>query len=218
MGFLSGLKKAAKKVSKSVSSVAKKVSSGVKSVASTVGSGVKSVASTVGNKVSSAVSTVGNKITSTSIGQKIASGANIVGTNIKNSFSKDSIKAFVSGVAQGGLWNGIASAVGTTAMKSMSELDKSGEFNDDYAYKQYGFSSNAEMETAFSYGIDNAKDWADYQKSVGSVISSSDMTQEVAETGVVTVNPSSKGSAITWKDIYNTYTYCLRNGLQLKLT
>lgn len=165
---------------------------------------IKKKVSSIGSSVKSAVSTVGSKVSSTvdSIGSKIQSGAVVAGTNIKNSFSADSLKSFISGVAQGGLVNGIVSAAATTTQKSMEELDKSGEFNQKYAYKQYGFPSKEEFELACSYGYTDYSDWLAVKDMLGSDIAISEIapvesvaSAEVDGVGNITIKNEDVGTS-----------------------
>jgi len=124
----------------SIGSVVGKITGGVKKASSVFGSGLKKVSA------------------------KVKSGINIVGTNIKNSVSKESINAFIQGCASGGLVNGILQAGANTAAMSMAELDKSGEYNPDYAYKQYGFPNKKEFDEACSYGVTDYSQWKAYKE------------------------------------------------------
>lgn len=137
-----------------------------------------------------------------SLGSKIKSGAKIVGTNIKNSVSKDSISAFVKGFSVGGLPGAIANAAITTTTKSMVELDKSGNFNDAYAYKLGGFANNEDYQLALENGFEKASDFLAELKNNG--ISSIDQYRQmlngqnavaVSANEEVVVTPQNDGGA-----------------------
>ena len=144
----------------------------------------KSVSSAV-NKAKSSVKSAVSKASS-----KIDSAVKIGGTNIKNLFSVDTIAGAVKGYQEGGLYGAIGGAAMSTVSKSMTELDKSGKFNSEYEYKQYGFPSKEEYLLASSYGYDNYDDWKTVKELLGS-----DVTTETAVTPVESSSSTSVDSS-----------------------
>lgn len=173
--------------------------SSISSGFSSLGSGVKKLASTATSNIKNFTSTVASKA---------QSATKIVGTNIKNSVSKESLQAFAKGFAQGGLIGGIAQAGMNTAVMSMTELDKSGDWNPDYLYKKYDFPSKAEFEEALSYGYDNYSSWKEFKESisvppqtvVSAEVGGSGATVKVDGVGEATIKSLPSGNGNSAKD------------------
>lgn len=99
------------------------IGQGIKGIGSKIAGGASTVFGAIGNGISTGVNKVGT-YASTAV-NKAKSGAVIVGTNIKNSLSAESISAFVDGMKSGGLAGGIINAAANTTAMSMNELDAS---------------------------------------------------------------------------------------------
>lgn len=171
------------KVGEKVSDLASTARSKVSDFASTAGGKVADFGSFVGGNTKSFLDTVGTKTGVKDLGSsvkekitdfrdydwgdKIDSAGTIVGTNIKNSFSAENIATVAGGFATGGLAGGmlgIAQAAANTSIKSMQELDKSGKYNSEYAWKQTDFPSKESYELAISQGIDSFEKWKEFCK------------------------------------------------------
>ena len=157
-----------------------------KSFGKKVSSGVKSAVSTVSSGVKSAV-TVGT-------------------TALKNMYNPQTISSAMQGYAEGGIAGAVAGASVSALGSTMAELDKSGEYNENYAYKKYGFPSAEEYEKAKSYGYDNYDDWKTVKDLLGSnvgitqtVVPASDVAKtEVDATGNIVVT---SGASVEKKDV-----------------
>ena len=69
-------------------------------------------------------------------------------------------------------------------------MDKSGDYNPDYAYKKYGFPSNEEYQTALSYGYQNYDDWKTVKDLLGSNVTTTQVVTPVSDVASTKVDNS----------------------------
>lgn len=169
-----------------------------KKVGRTVSSNVKKFASKASSTVKSAVSKIGDF------------GSTVAKAQLKLVSDPSTISDVASGIATGGLGGGLASAVGSVAGTFAEKYDTSGEYNSDYEYKKHGFLNREEYELAVSYGYQDYNDWKTVKELLGSnvtttsvVTPASDVAKtEVDSTGNIvvssgnTVKSNDKGSNI----------------------
>lgn len=145
-----------------------------KSASSKVSSGIKSIASTVKSGVRSATS--------------------VASTGIKNLFSKETLSNAISGLQTGGIAGAITGASISLMNETMTELDKSGEYNSEYEYKKYGFPSRDEYNLAVSYGYQYYDDWKVVKDLLGSNVTTT--TEVVPSTDVAKTEIDSTGNLV----------------------
>lgn len=145
----------------------------------------KSFLKGVGRKVSS-----GTKKFASKAGSAVKSAVTVGTTGLKNLYNPETISSAIQGYSQGGVAGAVANASVTALGATMSELDKSGEYNPDYAYKKYGFPSNEEYQTALSYGYSDYNDWKTVKDLLGSNVTTTQVVTPASDVSKTSVDSS----------------------------
>lgn len=155
----------------------------------------------VGRKISSGAKKFASKAVST-----VKSAVTVGTTGLKNLYNPETIASAIQGYSQGGIAGAVAGASVTALGATMSELDKSGEYNPDYAYKKYGFPSNEEYQMALSYGYQSYDDWKTVKDLLGSNVTTTQVVTPVSDAASTKVDDAgnivvSSGNSVTKKEI-----------------
>lgn len=145
----------------------------------------KSFFKSVGKKVSSGVKKFASKSVSA-----VKSAVTVGTTGLKNLYNPETIASAIQGYQQGGIAGAVAGASVTALGATMTELDKSGDYNPDYAYKKYGFPSNEEYQIALSYGYQNYDDWKTVKDLLGSNVTTTQVVTPASDVASTKVDNS----------------------------
>lgn len=152
-----------------------------------MGWSLKKAFKSIGKKASSGVKSFASQFTS---GAK--SAVTVFKTGFKNltNPSAGTISSAIQGYQQGGIAGMVAGASVNVIADTMTELDKSGEYNPDYEYKKYGFPSAEEYQKALSYGYENYDDWKTVKDLLGSNVTTEQVVTPASDVAKTTVDGS----------------------------
>lgn len=146
---------------------------------------LKKAFKSVGKTVSSGVKRFTSKASSA-----VKSATTVMTTGIKNVFSKETLGGIMSGLQTGGIAGAITGGAVSIMSGTMTELDKSGEYNPDYEYKKYGFPSREEYILATSYGYQNFDDWKVVKDLLGSNVTATQVVTPASDVASTKVDSS----------------------------
>ena len=138
-----------------------------------------------GRKVSSGVKSFASKASSA-----VKSAVTVATTGLKQMYSPSTISSAIQGYQEGGIAGMVTGASVNVIGSTLSELDKSGEYNSDYEYKKYGFPSNEEYQTALSYGYQNFDDWKTVKDLLGSNVTTTQVVTPASDVANTKVDSS----------------------------
>lgn len=150
-----------------------------------MGWSLKKAIKSVGKKVSSGVKSFTSKATSA-----VKSATTVMTTGLKNVFSKETLSGVMNGLMTGGIAGAITGGAVSTMAGTMTELDKSGEYNEAYSYKKYGFPSNEEYQKALAYGYQYFDDWKVVKDLLGSNVTTEQVVTPASDVAKTQVDSS----------------------------
>lgn len=150
-----------------------------------MGWSLKKAFKSVGKKVSSGVKSFTSKASSA-----VKSSTTVMTTGVKNLFSKNTLTSIIGGLQTGGIAGAITGGAVSMMNDTMTELDKSGEYNSDYEYKKYGFPSREEYIQATSYGYQNYDDWKVVKDLLGSNVTTTQVVTPASDVSSTEVDGS----------------------------
>lgn len=150
-----------------------------------MGWSLKKAFKSAGRKISSGVKKFSSKAVSA-----VKSAVTVGITGLKNLYNPETISSAIQGYSQGGIAGAVANASVTALGATMSELDKSGEYNPDYEYKKYGFPSNEEYQVALSYGYQDYNDWKTVKDLLGSNVTATQVVTPASDVASTKVDSS----------------------------
>ena len=150
-----------------------------------MGWSLKKAFKSIGRKASSSVKSFAGKVTS-----GVKSFVTVATTGLKQAYSPSTISSAIQGYQEGGIAGMVAGASVNVIGSTLTELDKSGEYNPDYEYKKYGFPSAEEYQKALSYGYQNYNDWKTVKDLLGSNVTTEQVVTPASDVAKTTVDGS----------------------------